>query len=330
MEDVKDMKLQNQSSDTVDNNTGEKDKNDPKYRGNVLMQRALEHLEKGEMEEFETDRALANKYFDKMNSEIEELNALYNESRNFGIIYQVIEANVPALMESAVGQNSLRKIVKMIKEDKILHEQFKVYNNLLPHNKVINVTEYINEAISMIPTMDKDKIKESNDKLIKLIKGEKLDEMVDINEDKINIFENIEYLILNKKTLQNIDEYTNAKNTIAEAIEKLPIKSASKAANIEDYAKEMNAVSENVAKELNTDEINLIKRVHEGNAENYFNECKGNTLSKLNEMMVSETDIENKSRLSRIYEQFNNKTYNKNTALVDIAEMIEMQNTIDE
>lgn len=119
------------------------------------MQRALDQLEQGNIEEFETDRALANELFDQMNAEEEEMDALYNESRNFGIVYNVIEANVPHLLESTEGKKSLRKIVKAIKSDKLLHEQFKAYNNLQPSNKVANIEEYINEAISLVPSFDK-------------------------------------------------------------------------------------------------------------------------------------------------------------------------------
>ena len=123
MEDEKDIELQDQEQE-IEGGENTENKEDPQYRGKVLMQRALDHLEKGNIEEFETDRALANKFFDEMNAEEEEMDALYNESRNFGIIYQVIESNVPTLLETKEGQKALRKIIKTIKGNKILHEQF--------------------------------------------------------------------------------------------------------------------------------------------------------------------------------------------------------------
>lgn len=332
MEDEKDIQLQDKEQEIEDGeNTenSEENKDDPQYRGKVLMQRALEQLEKGNIEEFETDRALANKFFDKMNAEEEEMDALYNESRNFGIIYQVIESNVPTLLETKEGRKSLRNIVKAIKSDKILHEQFKAYNNLQPSTRITNVTDYINEAISLFPSFDKKLVKESNEKLIRLLKSEKLDEMVDIDDDKLNLFESIEYVTMNHKSLKNIDEYVNATNIIKESIEKLPL-TESKNITIEEYAKEVNEISENIAKELNTAEMRLLKEVSNGNGENYFNECKENTLFKLNEMMSKETDIETKSRLSQIYEKINRKVYNQKNAIVDISEMVEIQDTIDE
>lgn len=332
MEDEKDIELHDQEQkiggeENTDNTDENKD--DPQYRGKVLMKRALEHLEQGNIEEFETDRALANEYFDKMSEEEEEMDALYNESRNFGIIYNVIEANVPKLLESKEGKKALRTIIKAIKSDKMLHEQFKAYNNLQPSTKINNVDEYITEALSIVPKFDKNIVKESNEKLIKLIKKYKLDEMVDIDDEKLDLYESIEFVTMNIKTLKNIDEYVNATKMIKESIENLPI-NETKNFSIENYAEEINNVSENIAKDLNSAEIKLLKEVTSGNSEAYFNECKSKTISKLNEMIYKETDIESKSRLSKIYEKINNKIYNKKNALVDIAEMVEMQDAIDE
>lgn len=332
MEQEKDIELQDQEQDVIDGeNTENSDENkdDPKYRGKVLMQRALNQLEQGNIEEFETDRALANELFDQMNAEKEEMDALYNESRNFGIVYSVIEANVPHLLESTEGKKSLRKIVKAIKGDKLLHEQFKAYNNLQPLNKVTNIEEYINEAISLAPSFDKKDVKESNEKLIRLIRSEKLDEMIDIDDDKLTLYESIEYVTMNKKSLSNIDEFISAKNVIKESIEHLPNIEDNRV-TIESYTKDVNTISESMGNELNSAEMRILKEVFDGNGHSYFNECKTKTLSKLNEMMSKEKDMETKSRLSQIYEKINNKIYNKDNAVVDIAEMIEMQETIDE
>lgn len=328
MEDEKDIELQDQEQE-IEGGENTENKEDPQYRGKVLMQRALDHLEKGNIEEFETDRALANKFFDEMNAEEDEMDALYNESRNFGIIYQVIESNVPTLLETKEGQKALRKIIKTIKGNKILHEQFKAYNNLQPLHKINNVDEYIAESLSLVPKFNKKDVKENNERLIKLIKKYNLDEMVDIDDEKLDLFESIEFVTMNKKSLKNIDDYVNATKMIKESIINLPV-SETKDFSIEDYAEEINNVSENIAKELNSAEIKLLKEVTNGNSEEYFNECKSKTLSKLDEMISNEKDIETKSRLSKIYEKINNKRYNKKNAIVDIAEMVEMQDAIDD
>lgn len=330
MNDDKDMELQNQEElDSEKTDSTEENKEDPQYRGKVLMQRALKHLEEGNLEEFETNRALANKYFDEMSAEDDELDALYNESRNFGIIYQVLESNTANLLKSQRGHKALRDFVKTIKQDKVLHEQFKAYNNLMPHYRVNNVDDYINEALSMIPTFNKSEVKECNEKLIKLFKKNNLDEMIDIDDDKLELFEAIEYVTMNPKKLDNIDEYISAKNIIKESIAKLPI-NENKGMSIKDYSDEVVSISENIGKDLNSAEVKLLKEVYGENAEEYFNECKTITLKKLNEMMSNEKDMETKSRLSQIFEKINSKTYNKKNIAVDVSEMIEIQNTIDD
>lgn len=335
MDNEKDIEIQDQEQgqdlvgkeDTEETKETEENKNDPMYRGKVLMQSALDHLERGEIDEFEADRQLANEYFDKRALEDEEMDSLYNESRNFGIIFNVIEANTSKLMESVRGQKSLRRIVNCIKGDKVLHEEFKAYNNLQPQYRVVNANEYINEALSMSPSFDTKSVKKSNEKLIRLMKDEKLNEMIDIEDDKLNLYEAIEYVTMNKKSLTNIDEFITARNVIAESIDKLPIK---KGFTIEEYANEVESLSENFAGELNSAEMMIIKEVTEENGENYFNKCKAETLSRLSEMVAKERDIDVKSRLSKIYETVNKKTYSKKRVIVDISEMIEIQNTIDE
>lgn len=330
MKNEKKLELQDQEVNDVESpSKATEDKNDPKYRGMVLMQQALKELEEGNLEAFETDRALANKYFDKMNAEEEELDALYTESRNFGIIYQVIESNVKTLMESKEGIDTLRKIVKTIKGNKVLHDQFKAYNNLLPTKRMVNVNEYINEAINVTPKFDKSSVKENNNKLINLIRSAHLDEMVDIDDDKLDLFESIEYVIMNKKTLNNVDEYTNAKNVIKESFEKLPL-IESKETSISDYTSEVNKIAEDFGRDLNSEEIKLIKEISNGRGEQYFNECKEKTLSLLDKMMLNEKDIDTKSRLSQIFEKINNKSFSKENAIVDISEMMEIQSTIDD
>lgn len=326
MEDEKDMELQQQPQGDNGADTTN-DKENPQYRGKVLMQRALEQLEKGNIEEFETDRALANKFFDEAAEGEEEMNALYNESRNFGIIYQVVESNALPLMETKAGRKSLCRIMKAIKGNKVLHEEFKAYNNFRPDHKVANVTEYINEAIAVSPKFSKKAVKAANEKLIRLIKSEGLNEMVDISEEKLNLFESIEYVVMNKKTLRNVDEFVSATNVIKEFIEKIPV---SNGTSLEEYQNSINKLSESVAGQLTEDEARIIKEVYEGNGEQYFNEHKEATLSKIDELIESETNADSKKRLSQIRETVSAKTYSKDSAVVDIFEMAEIQETINE
>ena len=153
--------------------------------------------------------------------------------------------------------------------------------------------------------------------------------MIDIDDDKLELFEAIEYVTMNPKKLDNIDEYISAKNIIKESIAKLPI-NENKGMSIKDYSDEVVSISENIGKDLNSAEVKLLKEVYGENAEEYFNECKTITLKKLNEMMSNEKDMETKSRLSQIFEKINSKTYNKKNIAVDVSEMIEIQNTIDD
>ena len=97
--------------------------------------------------------------------------------------------------------------------------------------------------------------------------------MIDIDDDKLTLYESIEYVTMNKKSLSNIDEFISAKNVIKESIERLPNIEDNRV-TIESYTKDVNAISESMGNELNSAEMRILKEVFDGNGQSYFNECK--------------------------------------------------------
>ena len=85
---------------------------------------------------------------------------------------------------------------------------------------VDDVKDFVNEASNIIKTFDKNIVKENNEKLIKFIRDKKLDEYVDIPEETENLYEAIEYIVLNKKTYNNVNDFVKAQNVITEHITK--------------------------------------------------------------------------------------------------------------
>lgn len=300
-------------------------------QGEAFVSRAMDCLKKEDYDEFGKNWGYANSIFDKLiksvNADSDEMDNLYGESRNFGVIYSVIEGNSKYLTETKDGQKTLRKIYCEMKSDKNLHEQMKAFCNLTTSKHINNVNEYIDEAVSIVPHFNKDSIKESNEKLIKIINESKMDKFVDIPEDKLNLFEAVEYLTFNKKSLSNIDEYVSAKNVVAENISR----------NTEDvkpstsYDKDVNDISESIANELNDSEVGLIESVMSSTDKpSLFENYQTETLTKVKKLMDLEKDLKIKERLSNIYERIEGKKFNEKNILADIAEMIEIQETIDE
>lgn len=324
---MEDVELQD--IDKEKDNDHDLEKEDPRYKGKVLMQRALDFLEDGNVEEFETNRKLANKYFDEANETDEEDDILYTENRNFGIIYRVFENSVPQLMETKSGKAVIRKFVQTIKNNKVLHEQFKGFNYLTnPEKKVNNVNDYVYEAIKLFNKLNINETKEENNKLIKIIKENKLNEYIDINDNDMSLYESIEYILTNEKKLNNIDEYLSHFNVISEAIEDLPIDGEIE--SLEKYYDELGKLSEKYGSELTDEELEFLKQALNGDTNKIFDEEKDKTIKLINDFMDKEEDMINKSRLSNVLKKVEDKEYSKDSAIIDISEMVEIQNTIQE
>ena len=191
-------------------------------KGSVLMQQALKKYAKGDFKGGDKDRAEANRYYDlasaEINSEAGKMTQLYGESRNFGIIYNVFEQNIENLWDTKDGKKIVKECYNLIKSNKVLNEQFKIYDMFEKAQNVEDVKDFVNEASNIIKTFDKKLVMENNEKLIKFIRDKKLDEYVDIPEETENLYEAIEYIVLNKKTYDNVNDFVKAQNVITEHI----------------------------------------------------------------------------------------------------------------
>lgn len=315
------------------------DFNDNSRKGSVLMQQALKKLADGDVEGFERDREEANRYFDmfysEINSEQGKLTQLYGESRNFGIIYNVFEQNIDNLIGSEKGKKIIKEGYELIKNNKILNEQFNIYDLFEKTNKPYNAKDFVNESVSILKKYNKDEIKENNEKFINFIKQNKLDEYVEIPEETENLYEAIEYVILNKKNIHNINEFLKAQNTIVEYIErdKEEINENIKKATFEDFKEKLDEKQQEIDENINEEEKKLLDMFTNSktNKRQMFEDYKRNTLNKINEAMKNseEGDLES---WKKVYENINSKVYSDKLSenIVSCAEMLEICSTIEE
>ena len=305
--------------------------NDTYRKAGILMQSALKKYESGDIEGGNRDRQMANEMYDKAENQVDATAMLYGESRNFGTIYKVFESNTSKLFTDKKGNGKLKKILKFIKENKILKSEFDAYNALIYPESVTNAEEYVNEAISLIPNLDKKTVVENNQKFIDLIHELKLNEMVEIPDDDLKLYEAVEYIVLNPKTLDNVNEFVNAKKCITEHIEKNCNYSNVTNETVDSvYNKGVKEVDENYQKNLNEDEKMLVEKLASINTkEAYFDAAKLDTLKML-DTQLNECNEENRDGLQQIIENINKKTYDENKFIADAAEFREIKNTLQE
>ena len=238
------------------------------------------------------------------------------------------------LLETKKGKEFIKKAYKMIKGNNVLNEQFKVYDFFEKANYVENSKEFVNETLSIIKTIDKKQIKENNEKLIKLIRDYKLDEMVEIPEETENLYEAIEYVLLNEKKLENVNKFINATNVITEHIQ-----NAQRNTNVEDdktfnsFKDKIEAEESKINENINEDEKKLLDTFMSSktNKKEIFENYKKQTLEKINDTILT-SENEDKESWQKIYESVKSKNYSDKMTenIVNCAEMLEICNTIEE
>ena len=308
-------------------------------KGSVLMQQALKKYAKGDFKGGDKDRAEANRYYDlasaEINSEEGKITQLYGESRNIGIIYNVFEQNIENLWDTKEGKKIVKECYNLIKSNKVLNEQFKIYDMFEKAQNVDDVKDFVNEASNIIKTFDKNIVKENNEKLIKFIRDKKLDEYVDIPEETENLYEAIEYIVLNKKTYNNVNDFVKAQNVITEHITKNQKNNIveNKLTSTE-FENKIEEVENEINEKINQDEKTLLDSfltTKKQNKKEVFENYKRKTLRKIKEMIESSEDSD-KSQWNKIYENVSSKNFSENMSenITNCAEMMEICDTIDE
>ena len=308
-------------------------------KGSVLMQQALKKYAKGDFEGGDKDRAEANRYYDlasaEINSDAGKMTQLYGESRNFGIIYNVFEQNIENLWDTKDGKKIVKECYNLIKSNKVLNEQFKIYDMFEKAQNVEDVKDFVNEASNIVKTFDKKIVRENNEKLIKFIRDKKLDEYVDIPEETENLYEAIEYIVLNKKTYNNVNDFLKAQNVITEHIIKNQKNNIveNKLTSVE-FEDKIEEAEKEINENINQEEKTLLDRfltTKNQNKKEVFENYKRKTLRKIREMIENSEDSD-KSQWNKIYENVSSKNFSENMSenITNCAEMMEICSTIDE
>ena len=308
-------------------------------KGSVLMQQALKKYAKGDFEGGDKDRAEANRYYDlasaEINSDAGKMTQLYGESRNFGIIYNVFEQNIENLWNTKAGKKIIKECYNLIKSNKVLNEQFKIYDMFEKAQNIEDVKDFVNEASNIVKTFDKKIVRENNEKLIKFIRDKKLDEYVDIPEETENLYEAIEYIVLHKKTYDNVNDFVKAQNVITEHIIKNQKNNIveNKLTSVE-FEDKIEEAEKEINENINQEEKTLLDRfltTKNQNKKEVFENYKRKTLRKIREMIENSEDSD-KSQWNKIYENVSSKNFSENMSenITNCAEMMEICSTIDE
>lgn len=310
-------------------------KQDLYNKGNALMERAMKKYANGDSKGGDEDRKLANECYDAVTESAvkndEKIRSLYGESRNFGIIYKVIEENTENLYADKDKRKAFKGIIKLLKEDKTLNTQFKLYDALRNPQNVDNVPTYVDEAVNLAKsTINEKKIRESNERLLKAVQKANLFEYVDIDDDEMELYENVEYLLLNNVTFQTLNEWSAAKARVRGYVTNHNLNESRGALSESEFKTKFSEITSKYANGLTDDEYKLISEIYESdNKEMLFEKKKQDAINMLTEYAKTSNDAD-KDEVASIVERINEKQYNEKTLVTDIAELVEISQIMNE
>ena len=288
----------------------------------TAVAKAAEALKIGNLEE-------AEKYHQAMEDAYERYKEAADFEDNtldskFATLNTTFESVMPKLMIK--NKKAVKECINLIKEDKNLMAQFKFCNALKKFNCDTDAKDYINESLNLVSKdINIKTLKESNQKLAKLLIKYSIKPSNDINESDLKFAKNCDYLLSHKKTLNNLTEFTNNLKEASDYIvenrknnkEKIDILSMA-----EQVEKKLNSLNE--AEQALVKDIMVAKTgVAESRRQNLFNKIKNECIEKINKMIDENTGSE-KERLLNLKETILLKEYDKDKVVEDIAKLLEV------
>ena len=316
--------IENKDSFNDDNPTVTNDE-DVYEKAITLMTRAIEQYEDGKFDLARHTRILANKYFAKLDAEMDteegREKALYGENLNFGVIYNVIEENIEPMYKDAESRGIIGRMVRLIKEDATLRDEYDLYNALMYPKNVKDSAAYVSEIIDTAKRHSVNEVRSSNRKLLRLVKEWKgFDETIPISDFDMAVFDGMEHITTTPKTISNITEFNGSKNVLSECVKHRNVMT-------EDDVN----VSFNSEDDATADEMKLVKEYNESvDKKAMFEHYKGILESKLTELIAENKgkDTDSENRLTTLLERTQAKTFSEANGLVDIASFIDSVNRI--
>lgn len=271
----------------------------------------------------------------RYNDVLENINTL-----GLGKIRNLYENISDTMLESDNGVKVMRKYVKTIKENKDLKKVFSFYN-FIDNLDVDSDSRwtYITEGLKYLDGIDKRNYKKGVKELGNIVsEGVKISNISrNIIEECINntnnVYESVDFLVLEKPTLKNINEQVNAKNNILSFLDNKTIVVRESCENnktnkelINEINEEMSEINESWMKEL-IEDITLNNLSNNGDKvlfENYKNDC----LMIIENIINNNDEIEDKSKMFSLKEKLGVKEYNADSFNNDIINLAELKSTL--
>lgn len=301
-------------------------------KAGVLMQGALKKYAEGDFAGGDKERQQANELYDLAekyaNMKSANDSMLYGENRNFGIIYNIVEANTRDWYLKTKNRKALVEVKKLFDSNETLKREFEIYNAFNTINEGIDIEKYVKDVLNLTPKMTVKELKENNQKLIDLIRKYDGNELIEISDKDMELYEAIEYVITKNKTAKNLQDFILSEQKIVEYLKDNTLKTETSIIDEGSIEESIEKIKEIYNKTLNENERDLLDNVAKNgnNIEEVFNSVK-KKITETVKKALSESDDMTKDRWKQVLEHINEMKYEENNGVDNLVKLFEIKDT---
>jgi hypothetical protein len=265
----------------------------------------------------------------------------------FARLNSLFECTLDKLSENKENNKLIGRYIKAIRECKDVKNVYSLYSTINNSSNISDPVLFINEAISLMPTIDKKAYENGVRKVAEIVKECVMrsgmtpsDLAEEVGKYSGSINESIDYLFSNTKTISNVIEYSNNLSKVSDYIlenKKDNCVDGQLTENLEsinDIISELNKITsaEDALLEGKVAKDVAIASLTESDAkrtvfENYKNSC----LHLMDEgIEKSDGNNERASRLTEMKQKLSGKQYNEATINEDMLMLSELMDTLSD
>lgn len=278
---------------------------------------------------------VARQMLDESIEDSKQEKALMDEMRtnNFGMLNHIFEQQLPTLIKN--NKRGVRNVIKTIKEDKNLLNQFNFYNAVKNQYKGKTATlmeanvALDNLAEIALKNIDIKTVKESNKKLRKVMVENGISPKEFVDDESKKLYECGHNILTNKKKTSNMLPLVESYHTVCEYMEKHKNDKVNEGKSVDELIDDF----ENKLKtNLNESEISFVQQITdfktpiaEQRKEKLFNKFKNECIDKINSMLKEDS---NNDELKNLGKQIDEMKFNKDSIVKDIAKLLEIRDIL--
>lgn len=253
---------------------------------------------------------------------------LYDKS--FGFLKECFESMSDKLYKSKTGKKLIGQYVSTIKNDNNLSNLYSIYENIRKMNSDSDVDYFINSINDVFPisTISEEAKKKLGDIVCEayVMLGESAESTIPTENKSLNSA--IEFIAENKKSINNLVDYSQAVKIIRESINENHSKSNTFITNesINNAMELISDFNQKYSKDLNNEEADAIKKIAEStDNKSLFQEYKEKCLNRLSEAK-NKCEANEVEQMDQIISKVSGKQFCNETINSDICNLIEITN----